>query len=216
MSTPCITVITKMLPTDYPIRGATRAGSVGLGVCPSPTRIVFGTAQARPSPTMNPSIVAQARPKLCILNSGCPNCPNCPSPETYSYAKEYAVNIINAVMNVYIKTMTEDHGNEVVAQACTVLHPPQDRTTRSCSAYGCSNCRKYIDVSGDSALMYASKQYSGGSAFVADMVKENQIRYDDLALDSNRTQELAGIGSLAKGFRQYLIWDRRRTFKRVN
>ncbi|CAL5434491.1 unnamed protein product [Camellia sinensis] len=137
--------------------------------------------------------------------------------------------IFDAVMNVYIKTMTEDHGNEVVAQACvsivdvmkdiwihSVLHPPQDRTTRSCSAYGCSNCRKYIDVSGDSALMYASKQCSGGSAFVADMVKENQIRYDDLALDSNRTQELAGIGSLAKGFRQYLIWDRRRTFKRVN
>ncbi|CAL5438874.1 unnamed protein product [Camellia sinensis] len=121
--------------------------------------------------------------------------------------------IFDAVMNIYIKTMTEDHGNEVVAQACvsivdvmkdiwihSVLHPPQDRTTRSCSAYGCPNCRKYIDV----------------SAFVADMVKENQIRYDDLALDSNRTQELAGIGSLAKGFRQYLIWDRRRTFKRVN
>ncbi|KAI7991972.1 hypothetical protein LOK49_LG12G00202 [Camellia lanceoleosa] len=54
-------------------------------------------------------------------------------------------------------------------------------------------------------------------AFVADMVKENQIRYDDLALDSNCTQEHAGIGSLVKGFRQYLIWDRRRrTFKRVN
>ncbi|GMQ01847.1 hypothetical protein CsSME_00048332 [Camellia sinensis var. sinensis] len=27
----------------------------------------------------------------------------------------------DAVMNVYIKTMTEDHGNEVVAQACVSI-----------------------------------------------------------------------------------------------
>ncbi|CAL5358438.1 unnamed protein product [Camellia sinensis] len=121
--------------------------------------------------------------------------------------------IFDAVMNIYIKTMTEDHGNEVVAQACvSIVDVMKDIWIHSVQF--CTHHK----IEQPEVAQHMGAPIAGNIliAFVADMVKENQIRYDDLALDSNRTQELAGIGSLAKGFRQYLIWDRRRTFKRVN
>ncbi|KAI7992987.1 hypothetical protein LOK49_LG12G00181 [Camellia lanceoleosa] len=132
-----------------------------------------------------------------------------------------STSISYAVMNIYIKTMTEDHGNEVVAQACVSIvdvmkdiwihsdMPQLVEATLFCTHH---------KIEKPEVAQHMGAPIAGNIliAFVADMVKENQIRYDDLALDSNCTQELAGIGSLVKGFRQYLIWDRRRTFKRVN